>query len=81
MIVTTASAARRDLWSLLEKASNDFEIIEIASKHGRAVLIDADEFYSLAETEYLRSDPRLAAKLDRAVAEYRAGTGVERDLL
>lgn len=81
MTTISAAAARSQLYPLLEKVSNDFEVVEIKSKHGTAVLVDADEYYSLSETDYLLSHPANAKRLMESVANLRAGRGVVRELV
>lgn len=81
MIAVTASAARQDLYNLVDRAANDFEIVEITSKKGRVVIVEADEFYSMAETINLMSDPATHEKLKRAIAAHKGGHGQIRELL
>jgi antitoxin YefM len=47
--------------------------VEIISKHGRAYLVAADDYESIAETDYLLRSPANAARLMAAADEVRRG--------
>ena len=49
----TATAARKDLYRLIEEVNQDHDEIEITSKTGSAFLVSASEFNALKETAYL----------------------------
>jgi antitoxin YefM len=63
----TASEARRELASLIERVNLDRIEIEIVSKHGSAVMMSKDEFDALVETSYLLRSPANAHRLMSAL--------------
>lgn len=69
----TASEARKKLFPLIKQVNDDRAPVEIVSNHGRAYLIAADDYESMAETDYLLRSPANAARLMTAAAEARAG--------
>jgi len=76
----TASEARRNLFPLIQQVNDDRAPVEITSKHGRAVLISADEWEAWQETAYLFRSPANVRRLLDAAAALDAGRGVLRDL-
>jgi len=62
------SAARRDLFPLVQQVNDDRCEVEITSRHGNAVLMSADEFQAWKETRYLFSSPVNASRLLAAAA-------------
>jgi len=80
MTAMTATAARRDLFSLIRRVNEDADKVEIVSKHGNAVLISSEEYEALATTAYLFSTPANAARLRQAVADAKAGRYTSHDL-
>lgn len=76
----TASEARRNLFPLIQQVNDDRAPVEITSKHGRAILISADEWEAWQETAYLFRSPANARRLLDAAAALDAGRGVLRDL-
>lgn len=79
MTSLSAAQARAQLYPLLQRVSQDHEVVEIASKHGTAVLVDADDYRSLAETEYLLRSPANAEALRRSLDQIRQGRTVSVD--
>jgi antitoxin YefM len=77
MIEVSYSEARARLAELLDRASEDREVVRIRrqGKQSSAVLLDADEYESLAETAHLLSSPANLRHLLRALAELEAGQG------
>lgn len=77
MIVTTYSAARANLASLMDKAIDNCEEVRI-HRRGRpdVVLIAADELDGLRETAYLLRSPANAERLLAAIERVRRGEGV-----
>lgn len=57
MYNTNVTNARANLYSLLQMAIDDSEIINISTKNGNAVIISEADYNSLIETLYLSSDP------------------------
>lgn len=80
MTSLSAAQARAQLYPLLKKVTEDHEVIEIASRHGSAVLVDADDYRSLAETEYLLRSPANAKALRRSLGQIAQGHTVTVDL-
>ena len=69
----TASEARKRLFPLIKQVNDDRVPVEIVSNHGRAYLIAADDYESMAETDYLLRSPANAARLMAAAEEVRGG--------
>jgi antitoxin YefM len=70
----SASEARKTLFPLIEQVNNDHTVVEITSRSGDAVLMSADDYRSWQETVYLLRSPANAARLMKAIADYKAGT-------
>jgi antitoxin YefM len=77
MIEVSYSEARARLAELLDRVSDDREVVRISRQGNRpgAVIIDADEYASLEETAYLLSSPANARHILRALVELEAGQG------
>jgi antitoxin YefM len=77
MIEVSYSQARARLAELLDRVTDDREVVRIRRQGNRpgAVLIDADDYASLEETAYLLSSPANARHILRALAELEAGQG------
>jgi antitoxin YefM len=69
----TATEARKRLFPLIKQVNDDRAPVEIVSNHGRAYLIAADDYESMAETDYLLRSPANAARLMAAAGEVRSG--------
>jgi antitoxin YefM len=69
----TATEARKRLFPLIKQVNDDRVPVEIVSNHGRAYLIAADDYESMAETDYLLRSPANAARLMAAAKEVRSG--------
>lgn len=78
MIVTTYSAARANLASLMDKVVEDVEEVRI-TRRGKpdVVLVAADELDSWRETIHLLRSPANAARLMEAIADAHAGRNVK----
>jgi antitoxin YefM len=77
----TATAARKELYRLLEEVNQDGDEIEITSKHGSAFLVSAHEYNALRETAYLLRSPANAARLAASALQVREGTVTLRELV
>src|SRR5437588_4874155 len=77
MIEVSYSEARARLAELLDRVSDDREVVRIRRQGNRpgAVIIDADDYASLEETAYLLSSPANARHILRALVELEAGQG------
>lgn len=53
----TATQARKEIYRLLDEASETHEPIQITGKRSNAVLISEDDWRSIQETLYLSSIP------------------------
>lgn len=69
----TAREARKALFPLLARISEDYIHVEITSKHGSAVLMSLDEFEALQETAYLLRSPADARRLIESLAQLAEG--------
>lgn len=74
------SEARRDLVRLIERVNLDRTEVEIASKHGSAVLMSKAEYDSLVETSCMLSSPVNAHRLMSALESVRKVGTVEHKL-
>jgi antitoxin YefM len=77
----TATAARKDLYRLIEEVNLDHNEIEITSKNGSAFLVSAQEYNALRETAYLLRSPANAARLAASAQQVREGRATPRDLV
>jgi antitoxin YefM len=81
MIEVSYSEARARLAELLDRVSDDREVVRIR-RQGRksgAVLIDADEYTSLEETAHLFSSPANVRHLLQALSDLESGQSVSYD--
>lgn len=69
----TATEARKRLFPLIKQVNDDRAPVEIISNHGRAYLVAADDYESMAETDYLLRSPANATRLMTAADEVRRG--------
>jgi len=72
-VAITATEARKRLFPLIKQVNDDRAPVEIVSNHGRVYLIAADDYESMAETDYLLRAPANAARLMAAAEEVRSG--------
>lgn len=73
LMAITATEARKRLFPLIRQVNDDRAPVEIVSNHGRAYLIAADDYESMAETDYLLRSPANAARLMAAAEEVHRG--------
>jgi len=69
----TASEARKKLFPLIKQVNDDRAPVEIVSNSGRAYLVAAEDYESMAETDYLLRSPANAARLMTAADDIRRG--------
>ena len=69
----TASEARKRLFPLIKQVNDDRAPVEIISNHGRAYLVAAEDYESMAETDYLLRSPANASRLLAAADDVRHG--------
>lgn len=77
----TATAARKDLYRLLEQVNADNDEIEITSKSGSAFLVSAHEYNALRETAYLLRSPVNAARLAASALQASEGRTTPHELV
>ncbi len=76
-IETTYSQARQNLASLLDRVTNDREIVYVNRRGSESVaMIAADELQSLLETIHLLRSPKNAERLMGAIERARSGTNI-----
>lgn len=73
MVAITATEARKTLFPLIKQVNDDRVPVEIISNAGRAYLVAAEDYESMAETDYLLRSPANAARLMSAAEEVRRG--------
>jgi len=81
MSAMTATAVRRDIFSLIRRVTENADHVEIVSKHGNAVLMSADEYEAMATTAHLFSTPANATRLRQAIDDAKAGRYTSHDLI
>lgn len=69
----TASQARKELFSLIERVNDDRTTVEITSRRGDAVLMSLDDYRALEETAYLLRSPANVRRLFASLEQARAG--------
>ena len=69
MAVLTASAARANLYRLIDQASESHQPIMIAGKKSSAVLVSAEDWSAIQETMHLLSVPGMRTSILEAMAE------------
>jgi prevent-host-death family protein len=69
MPVLTASAARANLYRLIDQAAESHEPILIAGKRSSAVLISAEDWKAIQETMHLLSIPGMRESIRQGIAE------------
>ena len=72
-MVITASDARARLFPLIEQVNQDSTAVVITSKNGNAVLISQSEYESMMETLYLMQSPANRQRLNKSIADAKAG--------
>ena len=77
----TATAARKDLYRLIEEVNLDHDEIEITSKSGSAFLVSGQEYTALKEAAYLLRSPANAARLAASAQQVREARAVPHDLV
>jgi len=59
MTVISATAARANLYKLLEQTASSHEPVQITGKHSNAVLVAEEDWRAIQETLYLLSIPKM----------------------
>lgn len=77
-IETTYSQARENLSSLLDRVTEQLEVVIINRRGGKRVaMIDAAEYEGMLETAHLLRSPRNAARLLLALDQAQRSEGLE----
>jgi antitoxin YefM len=80
MRIISYEDAKRDLDGLMDEITDIHEPVRIERrKKGSVVLVDAEDFESMAETAYLLRSPENAKRLMQALDEFHAGEGIAID--
>jgi prevent-host-death family protein len=69
MTVLTASAARANLYRLIDQATESHAPVLIAGKKSSAVLVSAEDWAAIQETMHLLSVPGMRESIRKAMAE------------
>jgi antitoxin YefM len=69
MTVLTASAARANLYRLIDQATESHQPVLIAGKKSSAVLVSAEDWAAIQETMHLLSVPGMRESIRKAMAE------------
>jgi antitoxin YefM len=82
MRTATFSDARANLARTWDQVIDDAEPILLTRVGSEpVVMISLSEYESMRETMYLRRSPRMAERIDTAIARFDAGEGFERELI
>jgi antitoxin YefM len=80
--VCTFSDFREHLKERLDQVHESRAPLLVTRQKGsNAVVLDEDEYEGLMETLHLLRSPKNAKRLHRAIAQLKAGRGIERDLI
>ena len=69
MTVLTASAARANLYRLIDQAAQSHQPVVIAGQKASAVLISAEDWAAIQETLHLLSVPGMRESIRKGMAE------------
>jgi prevent-host-death family protein len=69
MKTITATAARSDLYRVIDSALADHEPVQITGKRGNAVLVSEDDWRAIQETLHLVSIPGMRDSIVAGMAE------------
>ena len=82
MEVTTYTAFRQNLASMMDKVNNDHIPVLITRQNGSpAILMSYEDFRSYDETAFLMSDPINRAMIQEGIDQIEAGNYFQRDLI
>lgn len=77
-IETTYSQARENLASLMDRVTDQLEVVIISRRGGKRVaMVDAAEYEGVLETAHLLRSPRNAARLLLALDQAQRGEGLK----
>jgi prevent-host-death family protein len=69
MTTITASAARADLYRLIDQAAESHKPVVISGKRANAVLVSEEDWSAIQETLYLLAIPGMRESIKDAMAE------------
>ena len=69
MTNTNITNFRKNLFDYVDQAINYGDVVNIATKHGNAVMMSEEDYTGLMETLHLSSTPGMTARLHKAAAE------------
>ena len=76
------SAFRAGLAGVLDKVNDNHKPVLVTRQNGKpAVVMSLEDFQSYEETAYLMASPANAERLNRAVAQIRAGEAQQQGML
>lgn len=82
MKTITYTAARMDLKATMDGVVDDHSPVLITRQAGEAVvMVSAEDWTSMEETNYLLRSPANAARMIEAIDQLDAGAGQERELI
>lgn len=67
MVTLTASAARIQLYNLLDKTASSHQPIQITGKRSNAILISEEDWRAIQETLYLLSIPGMKRSIQKGM--------------
>ena len=67
--LVTASAARADLYRLIDQTAESHQPILISGKRRSAILVSADDWQAIQETLYLLAVPGMRESIKKGMAE------------
>ena len=67
--LVTASAARADLYRLIDQTAESHQPILISGKRRSAILVSADDWQAIQETLYLLAIPGMRESIKKGMAE------------
>ena len=76
------TTVRAQFASIIDQVNDDHKPVIITRQKGKpAVLMSLEDYNAYAETTYLMASPKNAQRLDKAVANIRAGKTVSHGLM
>jgi prevent-host-death family protein len=79
--VISVSKARANFFKIIEETNQSHNPIIITGKKNNAVILGLDDWNSIQETLYLMQSANNANRINSAIAELEAGTGVAKELI
>jgi antitoxin YefM len=76
-MIISASAARAQLFPLIEQVNQDQAPVTITSNAGNAVLVSESEWESLLETAFILRTASNRSHIEKSIAQLKSGKGVK----